>query len=141
VTTRQRIDAMTGSSVCASCHHYRINPAGYAFEGFDELGRARDTDNGAAVDTAGTFAMVAGDIAYSDAASFAAELAESEEAQSCYARRWIEFTYDRDAAREDRCAIEDLGARLSEPGYSVRDLLLDLVQTDAFLNRGAVEAD
>jgi hypothetical protein len=141
VTTRERIDAMTSSGACTGCHHGRINPAGYAFEGFDEIGRARTIDNGAPVDTTGTLRVGAEDIAYDDPASFARELADSSQAQACYARRWVEFTYDRDAAAEDACTIGALGDRLSEEGYSVRDLLIELVQTDAFLYRAATEAE
>lgn len=141
VTTRERIDAMTASGGCASCHHERINPAGYALEGFDEIGRARTTDNGAPVDTTGSLVVDGAPLEFVDPRSFAEELAGSRAAQACYAQRWIEFTYVRPVAHEDRCTIDDLAVRLSEDGYSVRDLLIDLVQTDAFSNRSATEAE
>lgn len=141
VTTRERIDAMTSGGGCTGCHQGRINPAGYTFEGFDEIGRARTIDNGAPIDTTGVLRIGTEDVAYEDPASFARELADSSAAQACYARRWIEFTYDRDTAPEDVCTITTLGDRLSEEGYSVRELLLDLVQTDAFLYRAALEAE
>ncbi len=140
VTTRQRIDAITGAGLCATCHRTLVNPAGYALESFDELGRFRTMDNGAPVDTTGTFEIGSESLDYTDAASFGQLLAETPRAQECYAQRWVEFTYDRSVAAEDRCDIQRLGDRLSEDGYSVRDLLADLVTTDTFLHRAATEA-
>ena len=141
VTTRDRVDAMTSGGTCASCHTHRINPAGYALEGFDEVGRARALDNGEPVDTTGSIQVGAETLAYEDPATFATALAESPSVQRCYVRRWVELTFDRDMAREDRCVVNDLADRLSTPGYGVRDMLLDLVVTDGFLHRSPTEME
>jgi hypothetical protein len=141
VTTRERIDAMTSGAGCANCHHERINPAGYALESFDEIGAFRALDNGGAVDTSGMLTVGTEALGYEDAGSFGTVLAETPAVQRCYAQRWLEFTYARPATEEDGCTASTLGDRLSEDGYSVRDMLADLVQTDAFLNRAATEAE
>ncbi|MEO1338584.1 MAG: DUF1592 domain-containing protein, partial [Myxococcota bacterium] len=61
VTERQRVQAMTAAEPCASCHTSLINPAGFALEAFDGIGKLRTIDNGAPVDTTGSL-MIDGEL-------------------------------------------------------------------------------
>lgn len=55
-TVRAQLELHRQSPVCASCHRV-IDPAGFALENFDSVGKWRDTDaDGAVLDTAGTLA-------------------------------------------------------------------------------------
>jgi hypothetical protein len=51
LTERQLIEKHSSDAVCANCHR-RIDPFGFALEGFDAIGRARTMDSaGLAIDT------------------------------------------------------------------------------------------
>ncbi|MCI0343421.1 MAG: DUF1592 domain-containing protein, partial [Planctomycetales bacterium] len=52
-TLRARLEQHRRKGDCASCHA-RIDPLGFALEGFDAVGRARERDGGAPVDARGT---------------------------------------------------------------------------------------
>lgn len=54
-TIRQQLEKHRSVATCASCHA-KIDPLGYALEGFDPIGRQRDRyPNGAAIDTSGFY--------------------------------------------------------------------------------------
>ena len=52
-TTRERTESLTSGAVCNGCHKM-INPFGFAFESFDQVGRYRTMDNGHPVNTTAT---------------------------------------------------------------------------------------
>lgn len=52
LTLRQRVEKHRADPACASCHA-RMDPIGFGLENFDAIGRWRDTDEGAPVDSAG----------------------------------------------------------------------------------------
>ena len=54
-TIRQQLEKHRHVQACADCHA-KIDPLGFALEGYDPIGRSRDAyPNGAAIDTAGAF--------------------------------------------------------------------------------------
>jgi len=138
VTTRQRVEAITAAPQCATCHTHRINPAGFAFESYDAIGRYRTTDNGAPVDPRGSI-QVGGKLeTYDSPKAYAEILAASREAQRCYVSRFAQFTF-ADAGVELGCDTQRLADRLGEDGATVRDFLIDFVSSDAFVMRSTVE--
>ena len=54
LTTRERLDAHRANPVCSSCHNL-IDPIGLALDNFDVTGRWRIREDGASLDTRGTF--------------------------------------------------------------------------------------
>ncbi|WP_240806932.1 DUF1592 domain-containing protein [Polyangium spumosum] len=138
-TTRELVAAHTGKGTCgASCHGTLINPAGFAFENYDAIGRYRTEDNGFPVDAADAYPLGGGMASFDDAITWSQMLAESREANECFARNWLEFAYGRDAEVEDAVLIEKLG-EASRTGMSVKELLLELVGSEAFSTRRPVE--
>ena len=147
-TTREAIEALTeqpGSS-CAGCHATLINPLGYAFEGFDALGRLRveqqlfSEDGEAAgalpVDTRSVPQVSLGDMRETAGPHDLTELLlQSGKLEACLARHYFRFTFARyeDAAR-DGCALERLRARLAESG-KIRDLLKEAALLPALARR------
>ena len=65
----------------------------------------------------------------------AKQLAESETAQRCFAQHWLEYGYGRTLKQtpEELCLQEKLNTAFKASGYNVKQLLLDLTQTPAFL--------
>jgi hypothetical protein len=141
VTNRDRTDAQTASSDCKGCHHTLINPTGFAMEAFDALGQfqTKEHDTGAAIDS--TASVPINDTTLVDVkgpADLMNAIADSPEARACYARRWVEYAYQRAATAEDYCTVDTLAGKLTDSGYKVVDLIADLTQSQYFRYR-AVE--
>jgi hypothetical protein len=133
-TTRERVESHTSAEYCAGCHTL-INEPGFAFEGYDAIGRERTEDNGVTVNTAGT--MVAGSqmIAFTDAVDMIHQIADTEVAQQCYLTQWFRYASAREEANDDECTLEGLHEALLESDYDVKELLVALTQTVSFRYR------
>ncbi len=148
-TNRDRVDAQTAAPACATCHHTSINPTGFAFENYDAVGAWQVTENfsGAAIDSSSTapigyagagsitMAEVAGPVAMSEA------IANAPDAHTCYARRWVEYAFDRAINNQDSCIVENLEDKLTDSGYSILNLIADLTQSGQFRFRALQEED
>lgn len=93
-TTRARAEALTSPPACAGCHAI-INPLGFAFEGFDQLGRPRTMDGGQPVDTSGRFTGLPVTGAFRDAEDMLDQLLPAPEVARCFARAWLEYLLAR----------------------------------------------
>jgi hypothetical protein len=140
VTTRDQIEAHTAAAACSNCHSM-INPIGFAFEGFDAVGAARDSDNGAPLDTAGSVELSLGNLEFTGAVDLIRQLSESDAARSCYAKQWLRYAYARAEAVADEQTLAALEQRLADDTYSVRQLLVDLTEPRAFTHRAPTERD
>ncbi|WP_437662615.1 DUF1592 domain-containing protein [Sorangium sp. So ce1182] len=139
-TNRERVEAHTGKGTCGeACHGTMINPAGFAFEHYDAIGKYRTTDNGVPVNAADTYYLGGEPRSYADAIEFSRVLAESNEAHACYARRWVEFAQGREVGAKDRELINELG-EASHGGASTKELILQIVSSASFLARVPAEA-
>jgi hypothetical protein len=136
-TTRERIAGFTSPPQCAVCHEV-INPPGFAFEGFDAIGRRRLEDSGVPVDTTGELDLEAGVLPFDDAVDLVHILAEADEVRRCYARNWFRYARARSPGRGDSCDMERLAETLEADGSSVKDLLVEITQTRGFLSRAPV---
>jgi hypothetical protein len=83
-TTRQRF-AAHATTECAKCHK-DIDSFGFAFEGFDGMGKARAMDNGVAVDSSVVIAGTDFDGSYADSNALATALSTSGQVRQCFAR-------------------------------------------------------
>ncbi len=133
VTTRDEVSLLTGQQYCPTCHG-QINEPGFSFEGFDAIGRARESDNGAPVDTTGAMTLDGQRVAFEHAGDLVEALAASDEARSCYVSRWLEFANGRELATVD-VALRD---RLAQDPRGVKELVTAIVTAPEF--RGRVEA-
>jgi hypothetical protein len=129
-TARERFSKHSSQAVCRSCHQY-LDPIGFALENFDPIGQFRTEENGVPIDASGT--LPGSDMPITGAVDLARWLAETAEAQSCFALHWLEFAQGRTMKREDACTREDVDTRFEQSGYDVKELLLSLTQTDTFL--------
>jgi hypothetical protein len=137
-TQRQKSDLIRGVDDCSACHDL-IDPIGLSFEGFDEIGRTRDTlPNGERVDTSGAVRGVSDKKLQGDfdrPAELAARLAASPQVASCMARQMFRFAFARLDGTADRCAVDGLVSRLGETGGSLRELVLGLTELEGFRYR------
>lgn len=94
--------------------------------------RYRTTENGTLIDTK---VNVTGLGPTKDAVELVKKLAALPEVEACFAQRVAEFSLGK-ALKSDpagACFKKDIARRFEASGYNVRQLLLDLTQTDAFL--------
>jgi hypothetical protein len=139
MTTRQSLEALTEQpgTACAGCHATAINPLGFAFEGFDALGRARTEQRlfehdgrevGALqVDTTSVPRVTADDASTSTGpVDLARLMLHSGKVEACLARHYFRFAFGRrEDLTADGCALEQLRARLVESGR-IRDMLAEV---------------
>jgi hypothetical protein len=67
----------------------------------------------------------------------AARAAKSAEVSQCMAVNWFRFANGRGEDTTDTCSIGKLNKVMSTSGGDLRELVLSLTQTDAFLYRTA----
>jgi len=127
-TKRSQIETDTAS--CGPCHASMINPLGFAFEGFDGLGRARDRDNGAAVDTKASYTFAEGTRTFADARALMTLLADSSDARGCYAKGLSTYALQRDLTESDRSLVTDLAT--SARDRSLKEVIVSLARNPAF---------
>jgi hypothetical protein len=143
-TTREIYEKVT---VCgASCHTNLINPPGFAFEGFDSVGRVRETEQGKPIDATGTLLLRSGytseakarnpssKISFDGPVELANQLATAPRVHECYARNWIRFLLGREVSPIERGAYEHL-RDISQERDSAQELLVELVKLDTFRMR------
>jgi hypothetical protein len=128
-TARERFSQHSQDKACAGCHQF-MDPVGFAFENYDAVGLYRTTENDVVIDPSGTVPGTLGDV--SGPIELVQKLAASEEVQDCFAKRWGEFAYGLTLRREDQCTEQAVTTAFKASGYNVKQLLIDLTQTDAF---------
>jgi hypothetical protein len=130
-TPRSWSKARMEIAACGACHA-QIDPIGYGFEVFDEIGnrRAKPTDASgeiAGTDVAGTF---------NGPVELAQKLAGSKQTQACVATHWFRFASGRlEDPKRDSCSLDTLRTAFDKSSGDLTELLVALTQTDAFLLR------
>ena len=129
-TARERFTKHSDQTICRSCHQF-LDPIGFPLENYDPVGLWRSEENGVTIDASGavpgTRGMVNGPV------ELARKLAETDEVQFCFASHWLNFAYGRRLGAGDECTRASVEVAFQRSGYNVKQLLLALTQTDAFL--------
>ncbi len=128
-TARQRYTVHTTNPVCKACH-INMDPIGYALENFDPIGQWRDQENGVTIDPVVTVPAL-GEV--KNPLELGQRLAESEETQQCLATQWMNFGYGRTLKDTEACGVQSVRSTFKESGYDVKEMLIALTQSDAFL--------
>jgi hypothetical protein len=129
LTVREATEVRTMTEgQCAGCHSL-INPLGYAFEGFDAIGRTQENEivSGQPVDTFTHVTSTDFDGSISDAVAMSEALAASEEARSCFASKFLESALGGEPP--EACAgTQD--AFVADG--NIKNLLISIIASDAF---------
>ncbi len=136
-TARERLAPLLSRPDCAACHQ-GFNPIGMALEQYDPVGAFRLTENGATIDPSGDIAV--GDVSgtFAGPEELMGMVANSAAARDCYATHWFRFAQGRRETSEDECTLTGLQARFEEMGGDIRELMVAVTQTEAFLFRPTV---
>lgn len=131
-TTRQRFEQLHEVGSCKGCHKI-IDGVGFAFESFDAVGRYRENENGAPVNTETTVVSTSDvDGTYAGAVPLVQALARSEQVHQCVVTEWFRYTLSRNPDEQDGCTIRPLTDALLASKGDMKDLVLRLVQSNAF---------
>jgi hypothetical protein len=132
-----QIYAQQGSPAsCAACHG-SFDPLGFAFESYDAIGAYRTTDNGHPIDASGDILTPGGSkISFRNAVELVNALAANDEVKWCVTRQWFRFVLGRMESQSDEGSMEvAYRAAAATPGFSIRQMLMSLVQTQTFRYR------
>ena len=137
LTTRERFSQHSTDDQCAGCH-VMMDPIGFGLENYDAVGKWRDTENGAPIVATGSIEQGEGtDVAgaFEGPAALGDRLASSDAAKRCMALSWFRYTNGRSETDADACELTLVSSRFAASGYDVKELILSLTQTSAFLHR------
>jgi hypothetical protein len=133
-TARQRFSTHSSDPVCKACH-VNMDPFGFALENFDVVGLWRDQENGVTIDASGDAPLVG---KFNGPLELSKAVANSEDAQQCFATNWLSFGYGRTLSAAEACGVQSVRDTFKATGYNVQELLLALTQSKAFLTLPAV---
>jgi hypothetical protein len=140
LTMRERLDEHRSDPVCASCHSL-MDPLGFPFEHYDAVGVWRDDEAGRPVDASGFLMETDVDGEVVGAVELAHRLAGSEQVDDCMVRQWFRYAYGRtESISRDTCSLDQLEQAFDGANYDIRELIVALTQTDAFLYTQVEEA-
>ncbi len=132
VSVRQAVEARTKTQQCQACHGI-VNPAGFAFEHYDAIGRWQDEEllSGLPIDSRGELITSDVDGPVADALEMSQKLAGSEKVRECFAGRWLHRATGTSADDASDCDREAIMTAFAESG-DVRELLVNIVLSDSF---------
>lgn len=127
---------------CAGCHRMMDN-VGLAFDNFDSLGRYRTQDehgnqltsNAEVLYTRTTDGQVSG------ATGLADLLGSSQEVNDCMSVQFFRYAFARMNGASDTCSLHVVSEAMAASGNDIKEMLVALATTDAFLYRRNLDAD
>ena len=129
---RERMEQHRSNPVCASCHA-NLDPLGFALENFDAIGRWREDDEGAAIDSAITWR----DKYIENPAAFRAALLEQSEDE--FVRTVVEklmtYALGRGLGYLDASTVRGIARDAARDDYRWSSLILGVVESAPFQQR------
>ena len=131
---RERMELHRRSPVCASCHR-RMDPLGFAMENFDAIGRWREQDGGARIDST---VELSGRVVDSPRAFREALLAEGGgEFIRAVVEKLLIYALGRGLDHHDAPAVRRITRELADGGHRWSALVNKVVASDQFRMRRA----
>jgi hypothetical protein len=133
LTMREKMSAHRANPVCASCHSM-IDPAGFALENFDPVGRWRERDEVfKPVDTTG---VLPDGTKFSTLGDFRKALsAQPDRFVTNLAEKLLTYSLGRGTEYYDQPAIRSIVANASKSGYRMSALVQAIVTSQPFQMR------
>jgi hypothetical protein len=130
---RERMEQHRNNAVCASCHA-QMDPLGFALEHYDAVGRFRETDGGARIDSDIEFHGVQ---VTSPKAFREALLGQGDEVVRTVAEKLLIYALGRGLSYQDAPVVRQLVHSLRDNQYKWSTLIQGIVQSDQFQMRAA----
>ena len=132
-TMRERMAAHRSNPVCAACHNM-IDPAGFALEGFDAIGRYREVDRWFnEIDTSG---VLPDGTSFDGAAELRLALVEHPERfVGTFTEKLMTYALGRGVEYYDMSAVRKIVRDSAADHYSMQSIILGIVSSYPFLHR------
>ena len=130
---RERMEQHRNNAVCASCHA-QMDPLGFALEHYDAVGRYRQTDGGARIDSDIEFHGVK---VTSPKAFREALLGQGDEVVRTVTEKLLIYALGRGLSYQDAPVVRQLVHSLRDNQYKWSTLIQGIVQSNQFQMRAA----
>ena len=134
LTTRAYFEAVTGPGTCGAGCHVFLNPPGFAFEHFDQVGRWRSKEGTMAIDSAVDLSAL-GFGQVQGAADLGHQIATSDHALDCFGREFYRYVMGRLDTQQEQPMIAKVSDVFRHAGGDLRVLLLELLTRDPLYQR------
>ena len=134
-TLRERMQAHRDNPACAACHAM-IDPAGFALENFDAIGRWRVVDESFnPIDASG---VLPDGTAFDGVAELRAALVRRPERfVTTMTEKLLTYALGRGLTHADMPAVRRILRETADGGYRLQDIILSVVRSDPFQSRRA----
>ncbi|MEM9453040.1 MAG: DUF1592 domain-containing protein [Myxococcota bacterium] len=116
---------------CRGCHQM-IDPIGWAFDDYDPLGMFVDEGEPGEVSASEVGA-------FDDVVALAGALATDPMVHDCMATQWFRYAARRAETPADSCALDQIKANFGASGQDIRELIVAVAMSEAFLYHKASE--
>ncbi len=130
-TMRQRMEEHRRNPICATCHT-QMDPIGFSLEHYDAIGRWRELDQGLPIDASG---VLPDGQAIDGAGELASALKADPRFERCATHKLYTYALGRVPKAYDATRLADLTSGFARGGHRTRDLIIDIVHSDAFRMR------
>lgn len=131
-TLRERLELHRAKPACAGCHRL-MDPLGFGLENFDAIGKWRDMDHDSPVDPRGE---LPDGRTFSGPIELKQVLMERKgEFRRCVATKLLTYALGRGLEYFDKCALNDITARMESQDDKFSVLVLEIVKSTAFRQR------
>lgn len=150
-SARERWTEKTSGPSCSGCHSV-INPYGFAFEGYDTLGRVRQEEaifhpetgeivGSLQVDTETEIALDGASVQVAGGSELGKALAQSDAALECFLENWFSFARGRAPVSGDQDIVSAMKRAEGQSDGSLLEAFRSLLQSEAFRNHHLVESE
>jgi hypothetical protein len=129
LSAREQLEMHRADPACASCH-VKMDPLGYALEGYDAVGVFRTTDAGRPVDVTATLA---------DGTQFEGLpglrrilLARKDEFTRAFTERLLTYALGRGVEATDMPTVRAIARATGQDDYRIRSVILGIVLSEPF---------
>ncbi len=132
----ERLAAHAEDAQCAGCHAL-MDPIGLGLENFDAVGRYRLEDEGESIDARGEILVDGETRSFTGPVELGELLSEDPRLARCATQKLLTYMLARELTKNDNdnCRLQALLDAFTDSSSNFRDLITNLVQTDAFRAR------
>jgi hypothetical protein len=134
-TMRERLQIHLSEPACAGCHQL-MDPIGLGLENFDGIGVFRLVENGVTLDT---MSEIIGLGTFDGARELGVLLRDAPEVSHCLVRNLFRHATGHLETLGEQPALDDLDDAFAADGFRMKQLLVELVASPAFLRVGTPE--
>lgn len=131
MTTRERVELQTKPESCQKCHGM-INPLGFAFEGYDGVGRFRSSEKAREIDSSGRYQTLDGEfIEFNNARELAESLASSSQTYRSFVQEIFVHLVKQPIQAYGPNLWDELTSSFCQLEYDIRELVVQVATVAA----------